>query len=417
MTVKGKEPLAAPAGWSDHPCSRAARRRIDLDAPRLAANQSWHRLADRLARQAGILNAASISAKFRQLRQRIGRRQPAIERIALALYDPRRGCLRNLVDSDHDELQSLGSGFPLADWPALAALVRSGTGGLLAQRPAATSTNAERLCQAFASSVAHPITLDGTFFGVLLFDSATVDAFSAPDVEEIGIYAELLSTMVAQELSSVQMFVGGLQLARNLAHLRDIETGAHLDRMAHYARLIAREIAAARGLDDEFVEHVFLFAPLHDIGKVGVPDCILLKPSSLSEEEKQVMDGHVALGLDMIDRMIADFGLSRLPQLELLRNIVAHHHEYLDGSGYPQGLAADAIPLEARIVATADVLDALCCRRRYKRSWPMAEALEEVARMSGSKLDRECVAAVLRCREEVEAIHRRFDEGTASHPG
>ena len=148
-----------------------------------------------------------------------------------------------------------------------------------------------------------------------------------------------------------------------------------------------------------------------------MPDCILLKPSSLSEEEKQVMDGHVALGLDMIDRMIADFGLSRLPQLELLRNIVAHHHEYLDGSGYPQGLAADAIPLEARIVATADVLDALCCRRRYKRSWPMAEALEEVARMSGSKLDRECVAAVLRCREEVEAIHRRFDEGTASHPG
>ena len=138
----------------------------------------------------------------------------------------------------------------------------------------------------------------------------------------------------------------GLQLARNLAHLRDIETGAHLDRMAHYARLIAREIAAARGLDDEFVEHVFLFAPLHDIGKVGVPDCILLKPSSLSEEEKQVMDGHVALGLDMIDRMIADFGLSRPPQLELLRNIVAHHHEYLDGSGYPQGLAADAIPLE-----------------------------------------------------------------------
>ena len=200
--------LAAPAGWSDHPCSRAARRRIDLDAPRLAANQSWHRLADRLARQAGILNAASISAKFRQLRQRIGRRQPAIERIALALYDSRRAACA--TSSIRITTNCNRSG-------AVSARRLASPGGTRAQRhrriagPAASGHVHQRRTALSGLCIerGHPITLDGTFFGVLLFDSATVDAFSAPDVEEIGIYAELLSTMVAQELSSVQMFVGG----------------------------------------------------------------------------------------------------------------------------------------------------------------------------------------------------------------
>lgn len=292
----------------------------------------------------------------------------------------------------------------------LAALSGSGESRILDDRAAASGGDTAQLWDGYRSSLAHPIRLEGRLLGVLLFDSHAADVFGAEVVADLEIYAHLLATIVAQELASVQMLVGSLRLARNFAHLRDIETGAHLDRMAHYARLITREIASKDGLDDEFIEHVFLFAPLHDVGKVGIPDRILLKPGKLSNEEKAVMDGHVALGVGMIDRMINDFGLAGMPQLEMLRNIVACHHEYLDGSGYPRGLRGDAIPLEARIVAAADVLDALCCARSYKKAWPIGEALAEISRMSGSKLDARCVEALLRCSDEVEAIHHRFDE-------
>lgn len=374
-------------------------------------------MADTVSRQAGTLHLASLSTRLAELRTQVRRRHGFVDRIALALHDPDSGRLTTLIDPDHAKLQSLGAGYPVADLRALAALADDGKTHLLdAPAIGAVDHEASRLWAGYRSSLAHPVTVDDKLLGLLLFDSRASDVFDTRTVEDLGIYAHLLATIVSQELTSVQMMVGGLRLARNLAHLRDIETGAHLDRMSHYARLIAREIAGPNGFDNDFVEHVFLFAPLHDVGKVGIPDCILLKPGKLSDGERRIMDGHVALGVDMVDRMIRDFGLGRLPQLALLRNIVAHHHEYLDGSGYPNGLGTASIPLEARIVAAADVLDALCCTRSYKKAWPMRDALAEVSRMSGTRLDPQCVDALLRCRDEVEAIHDHFELPAERHP-
>ena len=133
--------------------------------------------------------------------------------------------------------------------------------------------------------------------------------------------------------------------------------------MAHYSRLIARSIAPVYSLGDEFIEHVYIFSPLHDIGKIGIPDRILLKPGRLDPEERKIMESHVQKGLDVLEKVLAEkFALlaqstfsQSLPDSLVMRNIVGGHHEYLDGSGYPNGLKGDAVAIESRITAEPDI--------------------------------------------------------------
>jgi HD-GYP domain-containing protein (c-di-GMP phosphodiesterase class II) len=181
--------------------------------------------------------------------------------------------------------------------------------------------------------------------------------------------------------------------------------------MSRVARFIAGVLAPARGLSDEFVEQVFLFAPLHDIGKIGVPDSLLAKPGRFTDEERLAMQAHVALGVQMVERLVEGFGLGQLSGVTVLRHIVACHHERMDGRGYPAGLAGESIPLEARIVAVADVLDALVSPRAYKEPWPVAAALDELDRMAAEgHLDPACVAPVRPHEAQLRAILLRFSD-------
>ncbi|MBN9308522.1 HD domain-containing phosphohydrolase [Devosia sp.] len=171
------------------------------------------------------------------------------------------------------------------------------------------------------------------------------------------------------------------RLARAIEY-RDGDTGGHVSRVAQVSSLIAE----ALGLSPERCRLIYLAAPLHDIGKIGIADAILGKPGKLSPDEMAVMRQHVTIGARILEN-----GSSELVRTAEL--ITQSHHERWDGTGYPDRLSGADIPLEARIVAIADVFDALCSERPYKKAWPVAEAYREILSLSGTHFDPACVAA------------------------
>jgi HD-GYP domain-containing protein (c-di-GMP phosphodiesterase class II) len=168
--------------------------------------------------------------------------------------------------------------------------------------------------------------------------------------------------------------------------------------------LIAIGIAAKYRLTDAFIDRLYRFAPMHDIGKVGIADSILLKPGKLTAEEFATMKTHSQIGADIVTKIVACLGLEDMPGRAILENVVRLHHERRDGSGYPLGLLGDEIPIETQIVTVADIFDALTSRRPYKEPWPVAKAVEELQRMSPHQLNPDCVAALVKALPQARDI-------------
>jgi two-component system response regulator RpfG len=188
------------------------------------------------------------------------------------------------------------------------------------------------------------------------------------------------------------------RLARAI-ELRDTGTSAYLERMAHVAGLVAEGL----GLPEEQVRSIELAAPLHDIGKIAIPDSLLMKPGPLDDEERKRMQRHPGLGYELLQDSHNRF-------IQLGATIARHHHERYDGTGYPDGLAGERIPLEARIVTVADVFDALISQRPYKRAWSIEEALAYIEDQSGKMLDPECVRALLDNKPRLLEICERYSQ-------
>jgi HD-GYP domain-containing protein (c-di-GMP phosphodiesterase class II) len=180
--------------------------------------------------------------------------------------------------------------------------------------------------------------------------------------------------------------------------------------MSRYSRIIANALADKYELNDSYIEHIFMFAPLHDIGKIGIPDNILLKQGLLNEEEKSIMQTHATKGRQMIDDILANFGLVNFEHVDVLRNIAEFHHEAINGTGYPMGFKGDEIPLEARIIAVADVFDALTSVRSYKEAWSNEKAIETLKELAGETLDKDCVNALVQNMAQVKEIQEKFLE-------
>lgn len=193
-------------------------------------------------------------------------------------------------------------------------------------------------------------------------------------------------------------------LAR-LAELRDPETGFHLERTREYSQMLAKKI----GCDEKFLAQIYKVGPLHDIGKVGIPDRILLKPGPLTAEEYEIMKKHPVIGGDTIESIIGGRRVSH-GYLLMARDIARYHHEKFDGSGYPEGLSGEKIPLAARIFALADAYDAIVSKRPYKPELPHEEAVARITRDSGTHFDPALVAAFVQLGDEFAAVNRRYRE-------
>jgi putative two-component system response regulator len=188
------------------------------------------------------------------------------------------------------------------------------------------------------------------------------------------------------------------RLSRAAEH-RDTDTGAHLARIAHASRLVARRL----GLSEEEQDLVFRAAPMHDVGKVGIADSILLKPGKLTEEEFQVMKTHTTIG-----HAILRDSPSRL--LQVASEIARFHHEKFDGSGYPDGLAGEDIPIQGRIVAVVDVFDALTSVRPYKKAWPVEQAAAYIREQANGHFDPWVVEAFFAGLDEIVETSGRYRE-------
>lgn len=196
-----------------------------------------------------------------------------------------------------------------------------------------------------------------------------------------------------------------------LAETRDLDTGNHIRRTQHYVKALAEKLRThprfAGVLTDNYIQMLFKSAPLHDIGKVGIPDRILLKPGRLTPEEFEIMKTHTTLGRDAIEHAEIQLGMP-VEFLSTAKEIALSHQEKWDGSGYPQGLAGEAIPLSARLMAVADVYDALISRRVYKNSVPHEQAVAIIQEGRGVHFDPDITDAFVELQESFRAIAARF---------
>ncbi|MCC2638908.1 MAG: two-component system response regulator [Moraxellaceae bacterium] len=211
---------------------------------------------------------------------------------------------------------------------------------------------------------------------------------------------DVLEEMVRQRTE--QLHHTRLQIVQRLgraAEYRDEETGNHILRMSHTCALLAR----AAGWSECECDLMLNASPMHDIGKIGIPDAILLKPGRLTPPEWEIMKTHAAIGARLLDGDNSDLML-------MARDIAHYHHEKWDGSGYPFGLAGAAIPMAGRIAALADVFDALTSCRPYKPAWTVEAALDYVKSQSGSHFDPALVEAFLGLESQVQEVRERFAE-------
>ena len=213
-----------------------------------------------------------------------------------------------------------------------------------------------------------------------------------------------------QEISASQMAT--IYALINLSESRDDDTGAHIERTARFCQLLAQKARFipeyADTITDNFIETIYMASPLHDIGKVGIPDKILLKPGKLTEEEFAIMKTHVQIGYDTLSKVGEQYSKNEF--LKMGMEITLNHHEKWDGSGYNKGLKGTEIPLSARIMAVSDVYDALRSKRTYKDGFSHEKSIDIIRSDSGSHFDPLLVDVFIQHQEEFRALYDSIKE-------
>ena len=359
----------------------------------------------------------SLPEKLKFLGQHLQTRHGRIERFSVALYQETTDRVRTFYTTSPLEDALVHYDFPLTQARWLSQLALAGQPRIIddltelvaPKNSGKVNPHTQKLFdQGWRSSYTAPLVSYGDLQGFVFFNSRSPGAFTDDLHYELALLSQLIAQLIYQEQAAVRTLIAAVRSTMSLCAGRDPETGGHLERMAQYAQLIAAHLAPKWTLSDRQIQHLLLFAPLHDLGKLAIPDRILLKPGKLTEQEFLKMQEHTTLGVELLERVISHHGLESLPDVQMLKNLVLYHHEHLDGSGYPFGLSGEAIPIEARIIAVADVFDALTSDRPYKKAWTLDAAFKELERLAGSHLDEDCIEAFIEQREQVEYIFQQL---------
>ena len=364
-----------------------------------------------------VQSSGSLQQRLASAHEMFNRRCPGVARIGVALFDNSTGQVRTFLASQEEENPLRNYQISLAKTQSLASITRPGQARVINDLSLLAENNSEH-CQkiyvlGMRSSYTLPIYEREQLRGFIFIDSRQRNFFQAAVLSQVALFAQLLAEMVLNHQASIRSLLAALRVSISMMHLKDPETGNHIERMARFARLIAQELVQQKlvDLNDEQIDNLYRFAPLHDIGKVGIPDRILRKPGLLDAQEWIVMKTHSGIGRSIVDHLISEFDFDCLPDAELLQHVVELHHEKIDGSGYPHGLTGSEIPFAARIISISDIFDALTNERPYKRAWSNQEALGELHKLVDlQQVDGNGVAALQNRLAEVVEIQQHFSE-------
>ncbi|MCW9014410.1 MAG: HD domain-containing protein [Gammaproteobacteria bacterium] len=246
---------------------------------------------------------------------------------------------------------------------------------------------------------------------VLLLATHENKAYQPKHLELLGNISAQISHSLDKTIGMEGLVISNLEGLAKLAESRDPETGDHLIRMSLYSAIITEQLGKdsiySHQITPSYIRNVFRFAPMHDIGKVGIADRILLKPGMLTQEERSEMEKHPLIGADVLERCEQQMIALGHSVFQTGIEIAGCHHEKYDGTGYPKQLSGDEIPLSARIVAAADVFDALTSKRPYKEAWPIDKALETMNQTSGKHFDPVIIKALEQALPEILKVYEQ----------
>lgn len=362
----------------------------------------------------------SLHHELNDLHARVMEKIPSLDRIAVVAYDQKTDLLQTYAESSQTLDIFSHHEFPLSQCKVLKQCADNSEPRVIDDIPKeylSDSVHSNWLIdQGFLSSYTVPIYNFQHFIGFVFFNSREKELFSESVQQELLPFCDLISFIVNAEYSLLHAIVASAELTKELSPGYKNESKEHMERISCYAKVIAKDVAPLYQLDDEMIETIHLFSRLHDIGKAALPTDLLLKPDSLESDEKSKMKNHIADGIALVDTIIQNLGSPIHPCVETLKNIIACHQEFLDGSGYPNGLCHDEIPVSARIITVANIFDALTSHRPYKQACSVSAAMLELEKMVHSgKLDSNCVCALRNHQGYLFDIIKQFPESDPSN--
>ncbi len=262
------------------------------------------------------------------------------------------------------------------------------------------------------ASLVLPLKVRGENVGAIFFFNKEANVYNEEHLEFLRFLSAHISTVFEKSFLMRELALTTVMGLANLAEKRDLETGQHIRRLKHYSRALAIELATNSAyrdrIDEEFIQDIFDFSPLHDIGKVGIPDAILRKPGKLTFDEFENMKKHTIIGGEIMEAVEENLKSKGFTFFKMGIDIVYYHQEKFNGTGYPRGLKEENIPLSARIVCVCDVFDACSLQRVYKEAYSFEDSYQIIKEGRGTHFDPVIVDTFMNIRGKIGEIYSRF---------